>query len=76
VTAAASLLEEIVEASGLSPIFARAAIVRALRRAGVSEEHLTRASARRALFEIRRGIEPFLQGDTDAVMQRIERTLA
>lgn len=70
-----SLLEQIIATSELSPIFARGAITRALRRAGLVPEDVTRSSARMALPEIRRAVEPFLQGRTDAIMRKLELLL-
>ncbi len=70
-----SLFDQIIAASELSPIFARGAIARALRRAGIVPEEVTRSSARGALPEIRRAIEPFLQDRTDAVMRRLAHLL-
>jgi len=70
-----SMLDQIITASGLSPIFARGAITRALRRAGVTDDQLTRVAARTALPEIRRAIEPFMQTKTDEVMRTIETVI-
>ena len=72
---AVPLLEQIVAASGLSPIFARGAITRALRRAGVRDDELTRVTARSALPEIRKAIQPFLAGGADQAMKAIEAVI-
>lgn len=66
------LFEQTVAASRLSPIFARSAIQRALRRAGVDPGALSRRSLRQALPEIARAIEPFLQSEALQVMKDIE----
>jgi hypothetical protein len=70
-----SLLERIIEASKLSPIFARGAIERALQRSGLTPAELTRSNVKRAMPELRRAVEPFMQADTDAVMKEIERAI-
>ena len=72
---AVPLLDKIVAASGLSPIFARGAITRALRRAGVRDDELTRVNARGALPEIRKAIQPFLATSADEAMKAIEAVI-
>ena len=72
-----SLLDRIIAASRLSPIFARGAIERALQRSGISPAELTRTNVKRALPELKRAVRPFMQTETetDAVMKEIERAI-
>jgi hypothetical protein len=70
-----SLLERIIAASRLSPIFARGAIERALRRSGLEPDELTRSNVKRAMPELRRAVEPFMHAETDEVMKEIERVI-
>ena len=67
-----TLFDRVVLQCGLSPLFARQAIKRAVLRAGFSPEVLTRAQLRQALPEIRRSLEPFLEKNTDAALRRLE----
>jgi hypothetical protein len=68
-----TLFDRVVGQCGLSPVFARPAIKRALRRAGITPETLTQSSLRRALPEIRKSLEPFLERETDAALRRLEQ---
>jgi hypothetical protein len=68
-----TLFDGVVRQCGLSPVFARPAIKRALLRAGVTPEALTRAALRQALPEIRKALEPFLERETDAALRRLEQ---
>jgi hypothetical protein len=65
------LFDRIVEASGLSPLFARNALQRALTRAGVQANSLTRKDLHTALPEIERTIETYLDRQTTGAMERI-----
>ena len=58
-----SLLDRVVEASGLSGVFARASIVRSLERSGVDVARLTRGDVQRALPEIERALRVFMPDD-------------
>lgn len=68
-----TLFDRVVLQCGLSPVFARQAIKRALLRAGVTPEALTRTTLRQAMPEIRRSLEPFLERETDAALRRLEQ---
>jgi hypothetical protein len=68
-----TLFDLVVRHCGLSPVFARPAIKRALRRAGLTPETLTQASLRVALPEIRKSLEPFLERETDAALRHLEQ---
>lgn len=67
-----SLFERVVQASELSSLFARATVERALRRANVDPQRMTRADLDKALPEIRRSLSAFLTTRLDAVMAKIE----
>jgi hypothetical protein len=67
------IFERVVAVCGLSPLFARNSIARALRRAGVEPAKLTAIDLGRALPEIRRTLAPFIETELDAAMARIER---
>ena len=67
-----SLFDQLVQASELSALFGRSTLERALRRAGVDPQRMTRADLERALPEIRRSIHPFLTTRLSAVMVNIE----
>jgi hypothetical protein len=70
-TAAASLFDEVVEASGLSPVIAPFTISRLLLRAGVRTE-LDADGLARALDEIERGLGVYLPAEeVAAAMGRI-----
>jgi hypothetical protein len=68
----APLLERVIQASGLSPLFARSAIVRAISRAGVAPDALTPQTLSAALPEIERTLATFLEGDTPKAMRRLQ----
>lgn len=59
-TMASSLFQQLVGASGLSPIFARTAMKRACERSGVPVNDLTRNDLIRALPAIRQALETYL----------------
>ncbi len=70
-TAAASLFDEVVSASGLTPVIAPFTISRLLLRAGVRSD-LDRDGLARALDEIERGLRVYLPDDeVAAAMDRI-----
>jgi hypothetical protein len=56
-----SLMDQVVAASGLSPVFARSAIERACNRVSVSPARLTPETLRLALESIERGLRVFLK---------------
>src|SRR5262245_62156495 len=66
------LFDRVVQASGLSPLFARNALQRACQRAGVEPKTLSAAALRTALPEIERTLQTFLDTGARAVMDRIE----
>jgi hypothetical protein len=66
------LFEQLVEVSGLSPLFARSALQRACTRAGVQPAALTRSDLKAALPEIERTIQMFLDADAATAMRRIQ----
>ena len=66
------LLERVVVASELSPVFARKAIERALRRASVDPARLNEADLQRALPELRRTLKTYLETRAEVVMRQIE----
>jgi hypothetical protein len=68
-----ALFERVVEECGLSPLFARNSIARAMKRAGVDPAKLTPSDLGRALPEIRRALTPFIETEIDKAMGRIER---
>jgi hypothetical protein len=57
---ASSLFQQLIAASGLSPIFARTTMKRACERSGVAAEHLTRDDLIKALPSIRQALETYL----------------
>ena len=61
--AAMSLLDEVVEASGLTQLIAPFTVSRLLVGAGVSPRELTREDLRRALPDLERGLGVYLKGD-------------
>jgi hypothetical protein len=65
------LFEQVIESSGLSPLFARNALRRACSRAGVEADILTPAALRSALPEIERTIQTYMDSRTSSVMERI-----
>ena len=72
-----ALLDAIAQASGLSPLFARNSILRALGRAGIAPGAITQERIRGALPEIRRGLLPFLPPEqADAAIARIQKLCA
>lgn len=69
------LFGKLVEASGLSPLFAENALRRALLRAGVDPAKLSTATLTTALPELEKTIFTFLPEDAERVMKNI-RALA
>jgi hypothetical protein len=70
-----SLFDQVIATSGLSPIFAKGAITRALTRAGVNIAHLdtlTKTQLKAALPEINKTIQSFLGDQADEVIKKIE----
>lgn len=67
-----SLFDRVVQASELSSLFARATLERALKRANIDPQRMTRADLEKALPEIRRSISAFLTTRLDVVMANIE----
>jgi hypothetical protein len=67
-----SLFDRVVQLSELSSLFARATLERALKRANVDPQRMTRADLERALPEIRRSISPFITARLDVVMTNLE----
>ena len=65
------LFDQLLAASTLSPIFGRATIERALRRAGVDPVKMSRADLKRALPELKKSIEAFVPERIDDVMVRL-----
>ena len=65
------LFGKLVEASGLSPLFAENALRRALLRAGVDPTTLTSSTLTTALPELERTIFTFLPEDAERVMKGI-----
>jgi hypothetical protein len=68
-----ALFERVVLECGLSKLFARNSILRALKRAGVDAATMTPRDLNRALPEIRRTLEAFIDNDLEVAMGRIER---
>ena len=72
-----AVFESLVVASGLSPIFARSTMKRAVERVGVNVDAMTRADLSKALPSIRRVLETFLPPtDVDARMKIISKLTA
>jgi len=67
-----SLYEEVIRASGLSPIFAKNTISRALTRANVAPTTMSREDLSRALPEIKKSLALFLESDLEPAMRRIQ----
>jgi hypothetical protein len=57
------LVDDIAAATGLSPVFARSAVVRALARIGIHKDSLNVDDYRRALPELERVVRVFLAPD-------------
>lgn len=71
-----TLLDTLVEASGLSSVFAHASIVRALKRSGAALDHLTRADVLRAMPEIERALSVYVEpAELAARMRQLRRAL-
>ncbi len=63
---------QLVEASGLSPLFAEHALSRAIQRAGQDPGELTAEGLRECLSEVERTIEAFLSGqDLGSALERV-----
>lgn len=70
----AALFDLLVDASGLSPIFARSTLKRACERAGVNVETMTKAELVKALPNIRKALETFIPvADVDTRMRAISK---
>jgi hypothetical protein len=70
----AGLFDLLVDASGLSPIFAKSTLKRACERAGVQTETMTKADLIKALPNIRKALETFIPvADVDARMRAISK---
>ena len=68
-----AFFDNVVEASGLSKIFGKNTVKRALERAGLTPESVSPSNLRGALPELRRSIAPFLESRTDEAMARLEK---
>jgi hypothetical protein len=68
-------IDQLVEASGLSPLFARSALQRAIDRCGVKLERLTPADAERLTQELRRVVAIFDPEGLEVATRRIRQTL-
>jgi hypothetical protein len=71
-----SVLDELVEASGLSPLFAKSAIKRAVDRCNVRLEKISSADVDRLVEELRRVIAIFAPTEVDAASARIRAMLS
>lgn len=70
----AALFDQLVTASGLSPIFAHGTMKRAVERGGVNPNTMTRADLVKVLPSIRKALETFLPPvDVDAKMRAISK---
>ncbi len=70
----AALFDSVVQASGLSPIFAKSTLKRACERAGVNVETMTKQDLVKALPSIRRALETFMpSGDVEVKMRAISK---
>lgn len=70
----AALFELLVEASGLSPIFARSTLKRACERAGINVDTMTKSELIKALPNIRKALETFIPvADVDTRMRAISK---
>lgn len=70
------LLDQLVQLSGLSPIFAPTVIRRALQRGGVDPAAFTARDVERALPEILRALRVYVGDDADARVAAIKAKLA
>lgn len=69
-----ALFDNLVQASGLSPIFAPSTLKRACERAGVNAETMTKADLVKALPFVRRALETFMpMQDVEARMRVISK---
>ena len=69
-----SVFDELVRLSQLSSMFAPAAMERALKRAGIEGvQNVTWRDVEKALPEIRRVLEPFMQERAGQIIADIER---
>jgi hypothetical protein len=68
------IFESLVDASGLSPIFARSTLKRACERAGINVDLMTKSDLAKALPNIRKALETFIPvSDVDARMRQISK---
>lgn len=65
--------EEVVQLSGLSPIFARAVVRRCVERAGLTPERLAPREVEAVLPDLERALLPFLGKATDSQIARIRQ---
>jgi hypothetical protein len=65
--------EELVARSGLSPIFARSVLRRAVERAGLSPDHLRASELSAILPDLERALIGFLGKDTSTRMDEIRQ---
>lgn len=76
VATSTTLLDALVEASGLSSVFAHASIVRALKRSGAELDRLTRADVLRAMPEIERALSVYIDAaELQGRMRQLKRVL-
>jgi hypothetical protein len=68
-------VDQLVQASGLSPLFAKSAIQRAVDRCGVSLDRLTSADAERLHADLRKIIGIFAPDDIEAASARLRAVL-
>lgn len=73
----AALFDSVVQASGLSPIFAPSTLKRACERAGVNTETMTKQDLVKALPNIRKALETFMpMADVETRMRAISKLTA
>lgn len=68
-------IDGLVRASGLSPLFARNAIQRAVDRCGVHLDHLSPSEAERLLEDLRRIVAIFDPDNVDEATKRLRAML-
>jgi hypothetical protein len=70
-----AILDELIRLSGLSPIFARTVVRRAVQRAGVDPDALGRSELPRVLPELERALEVYIGDAAGARAAAIKREL-
>jgi hypothetical protein len=65
------LFDQLVAECGLSALFARSAMTRALKRTGAAPDTLTPKALAHALPEIKQTLAPYIEGELDAAMKRL-----